>query len=576
MTRLYVNNFSTTISSVLSDASTTVELASVAGLPTISESDYMIFTISDSLEDPVNVEIVKATKRTGSVFTIIRGQEGTTPAAFSVGAAIEVRSTADSYNNIPTLSDDFAPTALSFLASDSKNIGGIGHDLRHYQADNNGLHPFTDAARQNPLGVDGWPVYDAIQQTYPGTITTAATRRIPDDWEDVLYIIPFYGQSLAGGANDNPSDVIINGTPTYPEQALMPLVGNKPDGEDFDTLQPMYEYDGTGYDSNKESPLTSMANTMIEDLLAKTGAEPKIAMFMASRGSRTWPQIGPGTAAWNILTKGILGCCKAARAMGLRPVVPAVMYLQGEQDRAIGANVENIKRNRLNMAREVNRAAKLITGQTDDVVVFVSQPNNSLSTDGAVPQHMIAPLELDGRENIRMLPPHYQYTIPSNVHPDSASYVIMGEKLADAVLDECFGAGYAPLKVVKHKWVSSTSVDLYYSAKAPLVIDTSGSVVTVPTWANSLYGFQFFDESGSTPAISSVTTQTDPTIESDLDQNQNIIRVTLASAPTGKSRRIHYATRNDGTGANAGNATGARGCIRDTNMNWANSQVIDV
>jgi hypothetical protein len=459
---------------------------------------------------------------------------------------------------------------------DAKVIGGIGTDLRVYQATPVGLWPWRDAQMQNPLGADGWPAFDAIAQTYPGVINTAATVRAPDDWAGVLYIIPFYGQSLAGGANDNVTDTIFNATSTYPLQSFMPVVGNKPDGRDFDALVPLVETPGTGFDSHFETPLSTMLNTIISELQSKAGAAPKFASFMASRGSRTWAQIGPGNDAWTILVKGILGCVKAARKMGLRPVVPAVMYLQGEQDRSVGLTRDDVAGHRLNMAREIRKAVKLITGQTDDPVVFVSQPNNSTAADGVVPGHMLAPLDLHGVEGMRLLPPHYPYTMPSNVHPDSASYVTMGQLLGRAVLQECFGPGYSPLRVVEARWISSTQIDLIYSVTSgPLVIDTSGTVVTPPVWTDSLYGFQFFDSTGARP-IASASVVSDVNLEPNAGRQGRILRIVLASAPTGRSPRLHYATRNDGTGANSGSLTGPRGCIRDsgTLAMWANSQVI--
>lgn len=474
--------------------------------------------------------------------------------------------------------EDISPLAQRTDDVDGKAIGGIGRDLRMYQGTPRGLWPMRDADMQNPLGVDGWPAFSAIPQDYPGSTLKAAEVRAPDDWQKILYIIPFLGQSLAGGGNDNATDTIFNPTPTYPGHAFMPVVGNKPHGRDFDSLIPLYEYSGLGYDSNHETPLTTMINTLVYTLQTKAGAQPKFATFMASQGASTWAQVGPGNDAFLSLAKGISGCVRAARSMGLRPVVPAVIYLQGEQDRGSGLSRDDVARNRLNMAREVRQSIRMLTGQAEETIVFVSQPNNSLSTDGLIPGHMLAPLDVDGREGIRLLPPHYPYTMPSNVHPDSASYVTMGKLIGGAVLAEVFGPGYYPLRIVETRWISETQVDLVYSLRTgPLVIDTSGTVVSPPTWTGSLYGYQVFDSTGIVP-ISSAQVVADMSIESVSGKRDRIVRLTLASAPAGRSVRLHYATRNDGAGASSGNLTGPRGCIRDsaTVPVWANSQVIEL
>jgi hypothetical protein len=496
--------------------------------------------------------------------------------AGTVADALDAHTTqiADILAGSPALED---LPRLSPLATQSEDfnagvLSGIGHDRRIYQATPSGLWPQPDADMANPLG-DGYPVWSSIAQTYSGAVPTANLYRIRDDWVSVLFIIPTLGQSLAGGANDNATDTIYNGTPTYPAQAFMPSVGNKPDGMDFDTLQPLREIAGTGYDTNWESPLSTMVNTLISDLNTLCGAQPKFATFMASRGARTWAQIGPGNEAFDIFVKGIKGCAKAARKMGLRPVVPAVMYLQGEQDRSSGLSRTESARHRLNMAREVNRVVKEITHQTEDVIVFVSQPNNSTDADGAEPGHMLAPVDVDGVDCIRMLPPHYPYNMPVNVHPDSASYLTMGGHLARAIREEVFGPGYYPLKIVQARWFSSTQIDLIYSANSALVIDTTGAVVSPPSWG--LYGFQVFDTSGQL-TISSASVVTDTTMETASGRHQRIVRLTLSAAPSGRSVRVHYATRNDGTGANSGRLTGPRGCVRDSAASplWASSQVV--
>ena len=71
-----VNNFSTTTTGAISDSATSVTLTSVTGLPT--EGDFYLDLAG---------EIVLVTSISGSVLTIVRGQEGTTAASKGAGTS---------------------------------------------------------------------------------------------------------------------------------------------------------------------------------------------------------------------------------------------------------------------------------------------------------------------------------------------------------------------------------------------------------------------------------------------------------------------------------------------------------
>lgn len=93
MTRLYTNNFSTTLDGNITDVATTLDVASATGLPSIGSGDTCQLTIDDG----TNIEIVTATAVASETITITRGQEGTSGTAFSDGAAVELRPTAAAF-----------------------------------------------------------------------------------------------------------------------------------------------------------------------------------------------------------------------------------------------------------------------------------------------------------------------------------------------------------------------------------------------------------------------------------------------------------------------------------------------
>lgn len=93
MTRLYTNNFSTTLDGNITDAATSIDVVSATGLPAVGGGDTCQLTIDDG----TNIEIVTCTAVSTNTLTVTRGQESTSGTAFSDGANIELRSTALSF-----------------------------------------------------------------------------------------------------------------------------------------------------------------------------------------------------------------------------------------------------------------------------------------------------------------------------------------------------------------------------------------------------------------------------------------------------------------------------------------------
>lgn len=90
--RYHANNIYTTLFASITNAQTTLIVASATGLPTITTDETYRLTLTQNNA----IEIVTVTSRTGTTLTITRGVEGTTAQAFLSGASIEIRATADS------------------------------------------------------------------------------------------------------------------------------------------------------------------------------------------------------------------------------------------------------------------------------------------------------------------------------------------------------------------------------------------------------------------------------------------------------------------------------------------------
>jgi len=91
--RFHANNTSTSITTGLTDSTTTVTVNSATGFPAIGSGEV----IRATLVQGTKIEIVEITDDASSpTFTIVRAKEGTTAQAFTVGATFEIRTTADS------------------------------------------------------------------------------------------------------------------------------------------------------------------------------------------------------------------------------------------------------------------------------------------------------------------------------------------------------------------------------------------------------------------------------------------------------------------------------------------------
>jgi len=92
MAELFANNAASTLaSSILAgDLSLTVATGEGALFPSPSGGDYFHAT----LDDGVNIEIVRVTARSSDTLTIVRAQQGTAAAGFGAGTAVQIRITA--------------------------------------------------------------------------------------------------------------------------------------------------------------------------------------------------------------------------------------------------------------------------------------------------------------------------------------------------------------------------------------------------------------------------------------------------------------------------------------------------
>ena len=123
---LFANNCNTTLSGSLTNVATTMSVTSATGFPVPTGSQYFYCTLADAATQ-TTIEIVQVTAVSGTTWAVVRGQDGTTGTAFSVGAVVSLRLVRASLNDFPKLDENntfsYAPTFNTALGVAS---GGTG------------------------------------------------------------------------------------------------------------------------------------------------------------------------------------------------------------------------------------------------------------------------------------------------------------------------------------------------------------------------------------------------------------------------------------------------------------------
>ena len=101
---LFANNCNTTLSSSLTNVATSMSVTSATGFPAPTGSQYFYCTLADAATQ-TTIEIVKVTAVSGTTFTIVRGQDGTTGTIFASGAVVSLRLVRANLNDFPKLDE---------------------------------------------------------------------------------------------------------------------------------------------------------------------------------------------------------------------------------------------------------------------------------------------------------------------------------------------------------------------------------------------------------------------------------------------------------------------------------------
>lgn len=397
-------------------------------------------------------------------------------------------------------------------------------------------------------------VYASAVASIAGGTGTRVSANIDDN---VCYIFPTWGQSLAQGFNGDASDTLTAVTPLYPDHCLM-FAGTRPNrgSTEITSLTPLKEALSAG--GLKETAASGLASHTYQMVQTITGHSIRTLSFVAAEGSKAFQDLTKGTPAWQAMIQGIVDAKNICIQNGWKPIVACLDVMAGETDSEnINAmTTERYKRQLQQFDADINSEVKRITKQNLNVRIIVCQSAFTPSSRGMWDQPVrMAQYELDGVGNIRLAGPVYPFPYADVIHINSLGQNRRGQMVSRATVWDFFGTGWRPMRLVNYIWRTPTLLSLIFDVMTPpIVMDTSGDTITVDGLGAGM-GF-VLDDRSSTPIV----------IASAVVASPSVVDITLSAAPVNPDAvRVGYAIkRNDGNTTQDGPVIGARGCLRDS------------
>lgn len=383
-----------------------------------------------------------------------------------------------------------------------------------------------------------------------------------NDSRPVMYVLPTWGQSLAQGWSTVTDDTLIATTNLYPENMFMftsdrgaGLENPNRGAEQIDSISPLKETINGGW---KETACSSSAAHIINAVESMTGKRINILRYVSADGGKAYRDLTKGSTAWSGLIQGLIDAKRVCESLGYRVQVLGLDAKLGETDTDGTPRMypEQYTRFLLNLDRNYNAEVKRIFGgDHPDVNIFVEQcswqPHGPW--DSRVRQGQ---LNADAVGNIRFTGGSYQYPhVGDVIHINSKGQNSRGVQLARAVVFECFGTGFIPIKPYLAYWSGSNTIDVRFLTSVEITKDTSEAVVSM-TGLGAGGGFRVRKLAGDRAELAI----TDVSINSTV--NPAIIRITVTNPDAVRDVQIGYALARTGTTTQSGPIEGARGIFR--------------
>lgn len=308
--------------------------------------------------------------------------------------------------------------------------------------------------------------------------------------------------------------------------------------------------------------IETLCYALHDEVMRKLNYAPTLVGFTLGVGGFALADLIKTTQPYTNTQTALTDIKAEALADGYRFWLPAVVWRHGESD-STNASYES---QMVAYRSDFNTDSKAVLGQSSDIWFLMAAPSSF--ADG-LNKAVLAMLALHENQPTGFVLSHPSYMLDydiyaageagddDNVHLSVRGQQMDGEYFKKAWRQTVFGLTrwepLRPLTAIR----SGSTIDVTFSVPVgSLALD----MVSVTERSGTVKGFEFVDDSGSTPAISSVTI---------LDADT--ARITLASTPTGTqaSQKVRYALKgHDGTlPFNASEM--ARGNLRDSDTTRA-------
>jgi hypothetical protein len=402
-------------------------------------------------------------------------------------------------------------------------------------------------------------------------LSTGQSNAVANDGKPVLSTTQPYDNLMFDSGVMTGGSCDTNGCSRYQKPtSLVPLVEGDTFFSPIETMS-----SGLANEATRLARASSAAGSPIarHDVLVSLHGRSGNGYWCLRKGGCDW---WPGHGYIKPFDEGMMQVTDAfvlAKAAGKTYVVRAVTAIHGEHDHYGGegyfplpgtdgtSTVPDYGHGLEEWQRDYESGIRAITGQSLPVPLLVSQYShwNDQPTTKIAYEQLAAHLRSRGK--VVVIGPTYALPYTSAcLHFTSDGERQLGEYFAKAyariVVD---GLSWEPLRPLSITLEGNVVTARFLVPKPPLVLDTT----RVSNPGN--FGFEMVDDSGRTPAITSVELA-----------GPDAVTITLAAPPTGAAKRLRYAYTFHGCG---GSGTIARGNLRDSDetpseagydlFNWA-------
>lgn len=290
-----------------------------------------------------------------------------------------------------------------------------------------------------------------------------------------------------------------------------------------------------------QSGVETLCYALHDEIMRKLNYAPTLIGFTLGIGGFALADLVKTTQHYTNTQTALTDIKAEALADGYRFWLPAVIWRQGESD---STNV-NYESEMVTHRGNFNTDSKAILVQASDIWFLMAAPSSFVE---GLNKAVLAMLALHENQPAGFVLSHPSYMLDydiyaagesgddDNVHLSVRGQQMDGEYFKKAWLQTVFGkVRWQPLRPLVPVRTAA-NIDIPFNVPVgSLALDT----VTVSERSGTVKGFEFVDDSGSTPAISSVSIL-----------NPTTVRITLASTPTGTqaSQKVRYALKgHDGT-----------------------------